>query len=59
MLAGTAVDDPVISAAIGVQTWLARTVIGFGVGGVVVASLVVVVVVALVGRSFRRQSVRG
>jgi cytochrome c biogenesis protein CcdA len=58
VLAGTAVDDPVISAAIGVQTWLARTVVGFGVGGVVVASVVVAVVV-LAGRSLRPRSVRG
>lgn len=40
VLAGTAVDDPVVSAAVGVQTWLARLVVDLGATGLLVVAVV-------------------
>lgn len=58
VLAGTAVDDPVVSAAVGVQTWPARTVVALGVPGVLALGAGVVAagaVVAVVARRRRAQ----
>lgn len=56
VLAGERVDDPVISAAVEVQTWLARTVIGIGAPGLLaVAALVVGLVVVVAVRRRRRR----
>lgn len=56
VLAGGAVDDPVVDAAIGVQAWLTRTVAGLGAPGLaVLAAAVVAVGVALAVRAARRR----
>ena len=55
VLAGGAVDDPVVDAAIGIQGWLTRTVTDLGVGGLAVgAVLVLLAAVALVVARRRR-----
>lgn len=56
VLAGTTVEDPVVSTAIGVQGALSRSVAGLGVVGIGWAALAVVAVtVALAVRSSRRR----
>ena len=56
VLAGTTVDDPVVSAAIGVQAALSRAVAGLGVVGIGGAAVAVLAVTgALVLRASRRR----
>ena len=57
VLAGTAVSDPVVSAAISVQAALTRSVTGLGAGGVLLlAGAAAAVVAVLVCRSPRRRA---
>ena len=42
VLADARVDDPVISAALAAQTWLARAVVGVGVPGVLIGAALVI-----------------
>ena len=60
VLSGQQVDDPVVDAAIGVQSWLTRTVAGLGTGGVAAVAAVVlaVAVVVLVQGVRRRRAAR-
>ncbi|WP_372594721.1 cytochrome c biogenesis CcdA family protein [Actinotalea sp.] len=60
VLSGQQVDDPVVDAAIGVQSWLTRTVAGLGTGGVAAVAAVVlaVAVVVLVQNVRRRRAAR-
>ena len=56
VLGGEQVSDPVVSAAIGVQSWLTRLVAGLGTGGVAaVAAVVLVVAAAVLVRGVRRR----
>ena len=56
VLGGQQVSDPVVSAAIGVQSWLTRLVAGLGTGGVAaVAAVVLAVAAALVVQGVRRR----
>ncbi len=48
VLGGQQVDDPVVDAAIGVQGWLTRLVVGLGTGGVAAVAVVVLAVAAVV-----------
>jgi cytochrome c-type biogenesis protein len=50
VLGGQAVDDPVVSAAVGVQARLTQLVAGLGAGGVGLAALAVVLMAALASR---------
>ena len=55
VLAGTTVEDPVVSAAIGVQAALSRAVAGLGVVGIVGTAVAVLAITGtLVGRASRR-----
>ena len=60
VLSGQQVDDPVVDAAIGVQSWLTRTVAGLGTRAVAAVAAVVlaVAVVVLVQGVRRRRAAR-
>jgi len=56
VLGGEQVSDPVVNAAIGVQSWLTRLVAGLGTGGVaIVAAVVLAVAAAVLVRGVRRR----
>ncbi len=58
VLGGQQVSDPVVTGAIGVQSWLTRLVAGLGTGGVAaVATVVLAVAAAVAVRGVRRRRV--